>query len=537
MKKQICKCCRRLAEAIEKYLAKEEENLSEELEKMGYAGAADSVKSAGDLEDELAEKLLRQTDQILDFLKGCATLEVASEMLASFFDGDLTREAMQKAIESYYIKEVPNLANVYIKETDGELVVSQIRRRTSAWISEWSSQLSDMMQLTSEQEIGSLIHASIQNGESVDDLARRIMNAGVRKEQWRARRVALTEMLRAHSVAQQESMTQDPSVCKKKWVHTGSYRMKPRKNHVEMSGKIVFKNEPYELKGIKGDTYHPMYPRDSRLPPEESVNCHCLSQPIVDDDMLGISLEEREEMQRKIIEEDDGNWLEELEARNKAAAGINEETVRLDWIRQKDRDAQIKYFGGGDAGKQRLALVESGVISTDEELERLYKVDGNGKRVRKTLQELADDGIFTVGRKALEHSALGDFTSPGKQYPAGRMKAGGHSQTAMEMCDEKGIEYTVSKVFSNGVRIGNVPSSGMTAKRSGNGQAWFPESWTEEKIRIAGTAVANNGEALMDGYYKTGVYDGVAVRVLVADGSIGTVCPDLDQSDYVKGVE
>ena len=40
-----------------------------------------------------------------------------------------------------------------------------------------------------------------------------------------------------------------------------------------------------------------------------------------------------------------------------------------------------------------------------------------------------------------------------------------------------------------------------------------------------------------NGYQKTGVYDGVAVRALITQENVGTVCPDIDQAAYVKGVK
>lgn len=117
------------------------------------------------------------------------------------------------------------------------------------------------------------------------------------------------------------------------------------------------------------------------------------------------------------------------------------------------------------------------------------------------------------------------------------MKAGGHSQASMNLCDKKGIEYSVTKTFSNGVRIGNVPTSGTRLKRTENGQVWFPESWDSEKILLAGTTIANNGKSFEDGTRKIGVYDGVAVKVIMTNGNIGTICPDYDQALYVDGVK
>ena len=68
-----------------------------------------------------------------------------------------------------------------------------------------------------------------------------------------------------------------------------------------------------------------MTPRDVCLPPRESVNCHCLLQPVVSEEVLGLSLEERQALQAQAIAEDDGEWDKELDAQNKARAGINEE--------------------------------------------------------------------------------------------------------------------------------------------------------------------------------------------------------------------
>jgi hypothetical protein len=119
----------------------------------------------------------------------------------------------------------------------------------------------------------------------------------------------------------------------------------PRPNHVEMNGQVVEVDKPFELNGIRGGIYHPMYPRDSSLPVEEVANCHCLAQPVVDDDVLGMSLEERQNLQQEIIDADDGEWENELDAKNKAKAGI-------------DVFEETRAFGGPNAGSQNYIDVE-----------------------------------------------------------------------------------------------------------------------------------------------------------------------------------
>jgi hypothetical protein len=153
------------------------------------------------------------------------------------------------------------------------------------------------------------------------------------------------------------------------------------------------------------------------------------------------------------------------------------------------------------------------------------------------LKELNESGIITIKTKTLNHANIGDYASPSPEYPYGRLKAGGHGQAGMNECNTKGIDYAVTGTYTNGVRIGSVPSSDAKLKRDG-GQTWFPDSWTDDDIRCAGTYTANSGALLMDGYHKTAAYKGVAVRILQdSAGNITTICPDYDQYIYVEGVE
>ena len=307
--------------------------------------------------------------------------------------------------------------------------------------------------------------------------------------------------------------------------------------------RSVLVRERFELDGIKGGKHKPMYPRDTILPPEESINCHCICQPVVDRDILGLSLEERQRLQQQAINEMDEEWEKELDAKNKAKAGIDEDKVKLDWIKAKDREEKIKYFGGGEAVKQRLALVESGVISTDEELEKLFKINDKGKRVRKTLTELTGDGIFTIDSSTISHSTVGDFSNlknprkPAGQKNGGNMKGGGHSQANIDELNNRGIAYQIEKTYSNGVRIGGVENHKEKEKILGkSGHSWFPEDWDEDKIRIAGTYTANKPEITIEkktdsgeitGYLHFSTYNGVTIGIFSdVNQNPKTVFPD-----------
>lgn len=163
---------------------------------------------------------------------------------------------------------------------DSELVVEQISDKTAGWIAQWSGELSDIMKLSSHEEIERVLSNALKNGKSVADLTEDIMTNGVRDEYYKARRAAITEMLRAHSVAKEESIQQCPAAEFKEWVHTGSYRNEPRANHEAISGQIVRKDKNFILKGYNGVTYLADFPRDSVLPPEESVTATAFTEAL-----------------------------------------------------------------------------------------------------------------------------------------------------------------------------------------------------------------------------------------------------------------
>lgn len=524
-----------IIEAIDQYLAKADDELSDVLADEGYAEAEDSVKTINAVQEEIAEILQNQTDDFVEALEAAqdSDWEVAQKKVSEMLDGDDIAEQVQEAAADMLQTEIPKLATVYMQETDGDLVVDVIRQRTKSWISSWGQRLGQLMKINTHQQITDIIQRTIDQGESIETLTRKIMDGGWRNEHYQARRVAVTEVLRAHSVAREEAIQQSPSTDRKEWRHTGAHKNKPRPNHVDMDGQIVPKDKPFELQGRDGVVYHPMYPRDPILPASETVNCHCIHRGVAADDALGMSLEERRQLQQKYIEEDDGAWKKELNEQNKAKAGITPYSA-LESFKGKTREKQIKYLG-----KAKIALYDAGLIDSDEMLSKVKKT---------SLQKLREDGIFTVSISAAKHSTVGDFSNlknpkrPAGGRNGGNMTGGGHSQANLNELSNRGIAYSVEKTYDNGVRIGGVANHKEPEKRlDQSGQSWFPESWDSEKITVAGTYTANRpaktkklydeaGEVIGYNFYQE--YDGVTVGVFT-DGecNISTVFPDGLQRD------
>lgn len=322
----MCMNCKPLIKAIDAYIQKADDDLADALGAEGYVKPKKTLKYAKAIEDGVAEALLDETDYILAEAEKAVDLEAFAEKIwpkVKLNDGVGSKlvAVFTESLDEF----MPEFVGYYLKQTDKDLKLSQVSKRTAAWVGTWSKDLGEIMKLNSHKEIESILEKGLKDGSSVAEFTRAILDSGIRDEYYKARRVAVTEVLRAHSVAQQEAFMQSPAVGEKMWKHTGEYRNEPRQNHVDMDGQRVPVDEPFELIGIDGGTYECMYPRDITLPPEESINCHCICQPVVSEEILGLPLEERQRLQQEAIDDMDDEWEKELDAKNKAKAGIEEE--------------------------------------------------------------------------------------------------------------------------------------------------------------------------------------------------------------------
>lgn len=323
--------CDKLLEAIDRYLTKAEDDLAEQLRLEGYADPKGTVKTITELEEEVADVLVKETAYFAAAAEASSKDDPRGALNLKEFFGKAWTKAKKKdqtadALYSIFGKKLrrfmPQYIQYYIHSTDSSLKLTQVSKRTLAWVESWSSQLGNMMQLTSHNQLEDILKTGIEQGHGIDWFVRKIQEDGIRNEYYRARRVAVTEVLRAHSVAANEARMQNPCVTEKRWRHTGNHKNTPRDNHVDIDKQTVPKNEPFTLIGADGVEYHPMFPRDPELPASESVNCHCIAQDIVSEEVLGLPLEERERLQREAIAEMDEEWERKLDEENRKKAGI-----------------------------------------------------------------------------------------------------------------------------------------------------------------------------------------------------------------------
>ena len=322
----MCMNCAPLIKAIDAYIAKADGDLADALGKEGYAKPKKTLKYAQDIEDGVAEALVEETDYFVAEAEKAVDLETfAKDIWPKVKLKDELKGKLAAVFKENLEKFMPEFIGYYIKQTDKDLKLSQVSKRTTAWVKSWSEELGEIMKLNSHKGIERILEKGLKDGSSIATFTREILDSGIRDEYYKARRVAVTEVLTAHRAAQQEAFMQSPAVSEKMWRHTGEYRNEPRQNHVDMDGQRVPVDKPFELIGADGGTYNPMYPGDPILPPEERINCHCIEQPVVSEEILGLPLEERQRLQQEAIDDMDDEWEKELDAKNKAKAGIDEE--------------------------------------------------------------------------------------------------------------------------------------------------------------------------------------------------------------------
>lgn len=315
--------CGKLLKAIDAYLAKADDDLADALESEGFAEPQATVSRIASVEDDVANALLAETSLVLTRAGQAIDLEqFAAEVWPGVKLDDTLAADLLQIFKAQFTTALNELVPAYLAQTDHELVCSRFSKRTTAWIESWSEELGGLMKLNSHTEIETILTKGLEDGAGIADFTRMLQDSGIRDEYYKARRAALTEVLRAHSVAQHESIMQSPAVEMKRWLHTGSYRNQPRENHAAFSGTVVPKDAPFMLPGRDGGTYPCMYPRDPALPASESIHCHCIEQPVVSADVLGLPLEERQRLQAEAIAEMDDAWEAELDAKYRAAAGV-----------------------------------------------------------------------------------------------------------------------------------------------------------------------------------------------------------------------
>lgn len=227
------------------------------------------------------------------------------EQMAAYYGNNLFiseefKDATKDINSEYFREIVENITTSMMESIDPDIPFEEPSRRTTEIIEEWSEELSNIMQLNTNEHVEDALVDALEEGKSIQNIELELKDMPDFNRQ-RARTTAITEVLSASNVALQESYEQSPSVRGKKWRHSGAKnRKQPRPNHMMLDGKIIDVDKEFVIPG-SGETC--MQPGDTKLSAKERINCGCIVSPVVDSHILGLSYEEKMQIREEARQE------------------------------------------------------------------------------------------------------------------------------------------------------------------------------------------------------------------------------------------
>lgn len=299
-----------LIAAIDRYLAKADEDYEEQLKSEGFVKTAETIAAMNVIEDASTEALNAYCDVLLEELQNSNNLDnFIDKIWPAIQTADELEKKLKKILHDQFYELLNQCVQQYLVDADAALLIDdRITLPAQHFVENWSEELAEIMRLSTNSQIEKILLDSQSKAMSIEEVAEIISDSGIRSPGYRARRVAQTEVLRVQSYAQKEYMRQDPCVEEKEWVHTGAHKNKPRPNHQAMSGTRVAKDLPFSLIGADGATYYPMCPRDTCLPASESVNCHCIVRAIRSKEKMAMSVEDRRALRKQYMDQVDAEY-------------------------------------------------------------------------------------------------------------------------------------------------------------------------------------------------------------------------------------
>ncbi len=289
----------KLNELITNYIKKADNDFISKLKALGFTESDYIGKTINEIEDKISEILEKESDFFIEKLRKEGI--IYNETL--FFDEDLTDELIKQLFNNKFNEFCGNSVKIFMSELDTDMTFNTFSARTTGWISSWSEELGDLVKVESHNSLQKIINDGLKNGLGIEKVAINLKESyGFSRK--RARKIALTETLTAHSVSNQEAFLQSPVVTHKKWRHTGARKNNPRQNHININNQVVGKDKPFKLAGKDGEVHEPMYPRDTKLPPTERVNCHCILQSVTSSEVGKLSHDKKNKIRSKQIADD-----------------------------------------------------------------------------------------------------------------------------------------------------------------------------------------------------------------------------------------
>jgi len=178
MKRNVC-CA--LIDIIDAFIAKQDEDIADDLEQAGYEDTEWTKEQMQDLEENLAAAMNVDTEIVAEQLENSDSLDdFIYNVWEAYQDASALADDIQEVIADGLSKTLPRLVSDYLQKTDTGLVATVLRARTVGWAATWSEELGRVMKLNSHQKIGSILVDALTNGKSVAQATQEIIDSGIR---------------------------------------------------------------------------------------------------------------------------------------------------------------------------------------------------------------------------------------------------------------------------------------------------------------------------------------------------------------------
>lgn len=290
----------RLLKALDKVIKEEEDDLKDELEE--FEGVDTVIKSINNYEKKIAKLLRKQKRYFIKGINEYISKDASLKDIINYVMQDLTAadtfvQDMEETTKGFLNKTISELCSMLMEAIDKDVMFEVFSEKTTEWIKSWSKDLAVLMKLNTHTAIENILNQALENGSGIPEIVE-VLKDLPEFDRKRAKVTAITETLTAHSRSQWESYMQSPAVTEKTWKHSGGKGIEPREDHIALSGTSIAVDKEFTVGGELAQ-----YPRDSSLSAKQRVNCHCTLGPKVDENIIGLSKEEKLKLREEALKE------------------------------------------------------------------------------------------------------------------------------------------------------------------------------------------------------------------------------------------
>jgi HK97 family phage portal protein len=227
------------------------------------------------VEEEAYARAVRQhlyllRNEVLTKLRGRKGLKLAGDINVEsiMFDEDRAAKDIEKKVEPIYKSSIEKGVETVIAELRLDIDFSLLSPAVAKFLHEKMFEIADLVDGPVADMLRTQLEEGIRLGESVDKIADRVTEA-FDTQRFRAYRIARTEVAESFNSGRYGTM-KDAGVEKLEWLSARDDRV--RDSHQEVDGEVIMLGDHFS-NGL-------LYPLDPSGPPEEIVNCRCVSVPV-----------------------------------------------------------------------------------------------------------------------------------------------------------------------------------------------------------------------------------------------------------------